>query len=146
MRAKLFINQMKIGGTAREYIRLVKNASPIPTKGMDESHRKEAQGILESVREQDNYGYELDIDISGRNLIDQMDKDFESVGLVPYHFSKAAAEAGQGISLGSYVIIPGDDRKFRTVAISRRRGAVRIQDAEGNEYVVPWQLPRPWRE
>ncbi len=87
---------------------------------MDESHRKEAQEILESVREQDNSGYELDINIEGKNLIDQMDNDFEDMGLVPYHFSKAAAEAGEDISLGTYVIIPHDDRKFKTVAISRR--------------------------
>ncbi len=145
MKAKIYANQMKLGGSALEYIRLVKNASPRPTKALDESHGREAQEILESAREQDNYGYELDIDITGNNLIDQMDKDFESVGLVPYHFSKCAAEAGEDISLGSYVIIPGDDRKFRTVAISRRTGSVRIRDASSNEYLIPWQLPRPWR-
>ena len=146
MKAKIYANQLRIDGTALEYIRLVKKASPIARKEMDESHRIEAKEIIESVKEQDNSSYELDINIEGKNLIDRMDNDFEDMGLVPYHFSKAAAEAGEGISLGTYVIIPGDDRKFRTVAISRRRGAVRIQDAEGNEYVVPWQLPRPWRE
>src|SRR5208283_1901153 len=134
MRAKLSINQMKIGGSAWEYLRLVRNASPLPTKAVDESHGKEAHDILESVREQDNSGYELDIDISGKNLIDQMDNDFEDVGLVPYHFSKSAAEAGEVISVGSRVGIPGDDRQFRTVAISKRKGSVRIRDAAGGEY------------
>jgi len=145
MRAKLFVNQMRIGGSASEYLRLVRNASLIPTKAVDESHGREAQEILESVRKQDDSGYELDIDISGKNLIDQMDKDFESVGLIPYHFSKAAAEAGEDISLGTYVIIPHNDRQFRVVSISRRKGSVRIRDASGNEYLIPWQLVRPWR-
>jgi len=146
MKARLFVNQLRIEGAAQDYIRLVKNASPRPTKGMDESHRREAQEILESVRKQDASGYELDIDISGEDLIDQMDRDFESVGLIPYHFSKAAAEAREGISLGTYVIIPHDDRKFRVVSIFRRYGAVGLRDADGNEYHIPWQMVRPWRE
>src|SRR5271157_1326988 len=146
MKAKIVANQLRTNGTALKYIRLVKNATPIPTKAVGESQGKEAQDILESVREQDNSGYELDINIEGKSLIDQMDKDFESVGLVPYHFSKPAAEAGEDISLGSYVIIPHDDRQFRVVAVSRRKGSVRIRDASGNEYLIPWQLPRPWRQ
>jgi hypothetical protein len=145
MKAKIYSNQLRTDGTALEYIRLVRNTTLIPKKAVDESHRKEAQNILESAKEQDNSGYELDINIEGKNLIDQMDSDFESMGLIPYHFSKAAAEAGEDISLGTYVIIPNDDRKFRTVAISRRKGAVRIRDAAGSEYLVPWQLVRPWR-
>jgi|SRR5271157_4050223 len=146
MRAKLWANQMKIGGSAWEYLRLVRNSIRIPTKAVEESHGRDAQKILESGRQQDNSGYELDINIEGKSLIDQMDKDFESVGLVPYHFSKPAAEAGEDISLGSYVIIPHDDRQFRVVAVSRRKGSVRIRDASGNEYLIPWQLPRPWRQ
>lgn len=146
MRAKLSINQMKIGGSASEYLRLVRNATPIPTKTVDESHRREAQEILESIREQDNSGYELDINIEGKNLIDQMDKDFESVGLVPYHFSKSAAEAGEAISVGSRISIPGDERQFKVVSISRHYGAVCIRDASGSEYLIPWQLVQPWRE
>ncbi len=146
MKAKIYANQLRIDGTALEYIRLVKKASPIPRKEMDESHRIEAKEIIESVKEQDNSGYELDINIEGKNLIDRMDNDFEDMGLVPYHFSKSAAEAGEYISLGTYVIIPHDDRKFRTVAISKRHGAVRLRDANGNEYLLPWQLVRPWRE
>jgi len=134
------------GGTAREYIRLVKNAILMPTKIVDESHGKEAQEILESVREQDNSGYELDIDITGTNLINQMDKDFEDMGLVPFHFSAAARSAGEAISVGSRVSIPRDDRKFRIVAVSRRYGTVHLRDANGNEYLIPWQLARPWRE
>jgi len=145
MRAKLWANQMKIGGSAWEYLRLVRNASSRPPKAVDESQGKEAQEILESVREQDNSGYELDIDITGNNLIGQMDRDFEDMGLIPYFFSNAAREAGETISAGSRVSIPGDERQFRTVAISRRKGSVRIRDAAGSEYLIPWQLVRPWR-
>ncbi len=146
MKARLFVNQLRTDGTALEYIRLVKKASSRPTKAVDESHGREAQEILESAREQDNSGYELDINIRGNTLITQMDRDFESMGLVPYHFSKAAAEAGQDISLGTYVIIPNDDRQFKVVSISRRKGSVRIRDASGNEYLIPWQLVQPGRE
>ena len=146
MKAKIVANQLRTNGTALKYIRLVKNATPIPRKGTDESHRNEAQDILESVRQQDNSGYELDINIEGKHLIGQMDRDFEDMGLVPYHFSKAAAEAGQDISLGTYVIIPNDDRKFRVVSISRCKGSVRIRDASGSEYLIPWQLVQPGRE
>ncbi len=144
MKAKLFVNQMRLGGSAWEYLRLVRNANPIPPKAIEESHGREAQEILESAREQDNSGYELDINIEGKNLIDQMDRDFESVGLIPYHFSKAAAKE-DAISVGTRVSIPHDDRQFRVVSIFRRYGAVSLRDADGNEYLIPWQLPRPWR-
>jgi len=146
MSAKLSINQMKIGGSASEYLRLVRKASPIPTKTVEESHRKDAREILESVRRQDDSGYELDINIEGKNLIDQMNHDLEDFGLVPYFFSNAALEAGEAISVGSQVSIPHDDRKFRIVAVSRHYGTVHLRDANGNEYLVPWQLARPWRE
>jgi hypothetical protein len=120
MKARLVVNSISTGDSARNYLRLVKASRHHPSvEALDESHRREAQEILESVRKQDDSGYELDIDITGKNLIDQMDRDFESVGLIPYHFSKAAAEAGEDISVGTNVIIPNDDRKFRTVAISR---------------------------
>ncbi len=146
MRAKLWANQMKIGGSASEYLRLVRKANPIPTKAVEESHGREAQEILESARKQDNSGYELDINIEGKNLIDQMDRDFENLGLVPYFFSNAARAAGKAISVGSHVSIPHDDRKFRVVSISRRYGTVHLRDANGNEYLIPWQLARAWRE
>jgi hypothetical protein len=146
MKAKFVKSLLDTGSAARDYIRLIKNASSRAIKGIDESHGTEAQEILESIREQDNSRYEVDIDISGKNLIDQMDSDLDDLGLVPYHFSNTARSAGAVISVGSPIRIPGDDRQFRTVAISTSEGSVRIRDASGNEYSVPWHLPRPWRE
>jgi hypothetical protein len=146
MKAKFVKSLIDTGSAARDYIRLVKNASSRAIKGMDQSHGREAKEILENIRELDDSSYGLDIDITGQNLIDQMGRDLEDMGLIPYFFSNAAREAREGISAGSHIRIPDDDRKFRVVSISRRNGSVRIRDASGNEYLVPWQLPQPWRE
>jgi hypothetical protein len=146
MKARIYANQMRSGAAARDFIRLARSASSRPTKGMDESHSREAQEILESIREQEDSRYELDIDITGKNLIGQMNSHFDDLGLVPYFFSNAALASGEAISVGSRVSIPADDRRFRVVSISRRDGAVRIRDAKGNEYLVPWQLVQPWGE
>ena len=131
MKARLVINGINTGDSARNYLRLVKASRHHPSvEALDESHRREAQDILESIQSQ-NQSDDLDINITGKNLIGQMDKDFEDMGLIPYFFSNAARAAGEDISVGTRVSIPHDDRKFRTVAISRRYGSVRIRDADG---------------
>jgi hypothetical protein len=146
MKARLFVNILKRGHVAADYVRLVESTPHQSSTVIDNHNRGQAQQILETVQNCNQPDYELDVNIAGKDLIWQLDHDFESIGLVPYFFSNAACSAGEGIAVGSCVSIPGDDRQFRTVAISRPSGAVCLRDAEGNEYVVPWQLVRPWRE
>jgi hypothetical protein len=146
MKARLFTNILRRGHVAADYVRLVERTRQRSPTETNDPNRRQAQQILETVQNDNKPDYELDINIAGKDLIWQLDHDFESIGLVPYFFSDAARVAGEGIAVGSCVTIPGDDRKFMTVAISRRKGSVRIRDTAGNEYLIPWQLARPWRE
>jgi hypothetical protein len=146
MRARLFTNILRAGSVARDYVRLAETNRDRTATAIDDTKGREAEKVLESFHDANLPEYELDINISGSDLTQLLDGDLESMGLVPHFFTNAACEAGEGISVGSHVIIPGDDRKFRTVAISRRHGTIHLQDANGSEYLVPWQLARPWRE
>ncbi|MGB6066654.1 MAG: hypothetical protein WBG50_17755 [Desulfomonilaceae bacterium] len=57
MKAKIYANQIKIGGPAWEYLQLVKGGSRT-TKKIEESHGAEAQEILKTIREQKTSRYE----------------------------------------------------------------------------------------
>jgi len=145
MKARLITNILRRGHVAADYVRLVESISHHLSTETNDPNRRQAQQILETVQNDNKPDYELDINIAGKDLIWQLDNDFESMGLVPYFFSDAARAAGEGITVGTCVNIPGDDRKFRTVAISRRKGSVRIRDTAQNEYLIPWHLVRPDR-
>jgi hypothetical protein len=144
MRAKLYANRLKIKGAAWEYLRLVRSSSPKPTKKIDESHGREAQEILETIEKQ-NPPEDLDINIPGKTLIDQMDRDFEDMGLVPYWFTDLARSRGEAIHPGSHVFIVGDPsgKTYRTIQVSYDQQSVRVRDAEENEFVLPWEMVKP---
>ena len=144
MRARLFTNILRAGSVARDYLRLVESRRHRTSTGMDDPNSREAQKILESFQDANKPEYELDINISGDDLIHLLDRDFEQVGLIPYYFSDAARLAGEAISEGSRVIIFADDRTFTVVRIVRQSGAVCIKDSDDSEYVVPWNLVRPY--
>jgi hypothetical protein len=146
MKAKLYVNQMKLGGSAQEYLQQVKRA-PRATKAIEESRKGGAQEILQTVQAQENFRYELDINIQGKDLIHQMNEDFEFTGLIPYFFNKTAHATGEGIRTGDRVMIPYDDRKFIMLSVSCRNGSCRIRYEDGDsEYVVPWVLVQPYPE
>jgi hypothetical protein len=146
MRVRLFTNILRAGSVARDYVRLATSKHDRTATGVEGPKGGEAQRVLESFQDADKAEYELDINIGGNDLIRLLDTDLECMGLVPYHLTKSAAKAGEAISVGSCASIPGDDRKFKVYSISRRYGAVGILDAQGNKYLVPWQLPRPWSD
>jgi len=143
MRARLFTNILRAGSVARDYLRLVESRRHRTSTGMADPNSREAQKILESFQDANKPEYELDINITGNDLIRQLDRDFEQVGLIPYYFSDAARLAGEAISEGSLVTVPAEDRSFRVVGISRQSGAVRMRDSGDNEYTVPWALVIP---
>ena len=145
MKARLFINLISTGDSARNYLRLVKGPRrhpPVETLG--ESHGREAQAILETIQDQ-NQPDELDINIKGQTLIKQMDTDLEDFGLIPYWYSELARSRGEGIYPGVLIIISGDParKRYRTTGVSFRRQAIRMKDAEGNEFVLPWEMGVP---
>ncbi|MGB6065014.1 MAG: hypothetical protein WBG50_09405 [Desulfomonilaceae bacterium] len=131
MKARLLVNLISTGDRARNYLGLDKGPRRRPPiDALYAPSSSKAQKILETIQNQ-NLPDDLDINITGKNLIAHMDNDFDDKALLLYHFGKAAAEAGEGFSIGSYVIVPNDARKFRPVAISRRHGSVQITDAVG---------------
>lgn len=144
MRARIFINEMRSGAAARDYLRLVKGARHERIRGNQEPTRGEACGILETVRNQ-TQPYEPDIDIEGQTLIKQMNTDLQDFGLIPYWYSDVARSRGEGIYPGVQVVITGDPSRqgFETVEVSFEQESVRMRDSRGQEFVVPWDLVMP---
>ena len=144
MRARIVMNQIKSGATARDYLRRVKGGLLRPRQEAREPSRGEACGILETIRNQ-TQPYEPDIAVEGQTLLKQMDTDLEDFGLVPYWYSDLARSRGEGIYPGVLIIISGDPsrKRYRTTGVSFRRQAIRIKDAQGNEFVLPWEMAVP---
>jgi hypothetical protein len=145
MRAKTCLYRLGLNGKASQYMRLVERGRrPKAPKESEEQKKGEAQTILETFQEEPE---ELDISIAGKDVIKQLDSDFDDMGLVPYYFSKAARTAGDAISVGSYVRVPGLNRRFRVLEIMRHFGAIRLRDPDGIQYVFPWDIKvRPWEK
>ncbi len=147
MRAKLSINQMKIGGSAWEYIRQVQNSRHIPVNQTGEREKAEALGILESFQDCNKPPEDIDLGIiTGENVNRQLEYDLLDFKVIPYFFSELARSQGEGIAEGYSVSLLGDDRSFEVVRISYESESVHLRDSSGNGFLVPWQLVRPWRE
>lgn len=144
MRARIFINEMRSGAVARDYLRLVKGGLVRPTQEAKEPSRVEAWGILETNQDQ-NQSDVLDVSIEGKSLITQMDHDLADFGLIPYWYSDLARSRGEAIRPGVRVIISGDPLRqgFETVEVSFEQESVRMRDSRGQEFVVPWDLVMP---
>jgi len=144
MKARLFINGIRTGDRAGDYLRLVRGPRRQPqVETLDILRRGEAQVILESIQNQ-TQPYEPDIDIEGKTLISQMDSDFEDFGVVPYWYSEIARSRGEGIYPGVSVIIAADPLriKYRTIDVSFSRRAIRITDGK-NVFILPWDMVVP---
>jgi len=144
MRARIFINEMRSGATARDYLRLVKGGLVRPTQEAKEPSRVEAWGILDTNQDQ-NQSDVLDVSIEGKSLITQMDHDLADFGLIPYWYTDTARSRGEGIFPDVRVIICGDPlrQNFLTVEVSFEQESVRIRDPKGHEFVLPWDLVVP---
>lgn len=141
MRAKLYINQMKIGGSAWEYICEARNSRPIQMKEIREPGKTEALELLKSFEDSNNPPEEIDLGvITVKDVNRRLDYDLRDFKVIPYPFSDAARSKGEGIREGCYVTLLGDDRVFEVVRVSYEQESVRIRSDDNKEFVVPWRL------
>ena len=147
MRAKLWANHMKIGGTAQEYIRQVQNSRHIQVNRTGEPKKAEASGVLEAYLDSNKPPDEIDLGIiTGKDVNRQLDNDLMDFRILPYLFSDAAKSNGEGIAEGDSVSLLGDDRVFKVICISYESESVRIRAEDDFDFTVPWRLIRPWRD
>ena len=147
MKARLFVNQLRIDGTAREYIRQVQNSRHISVYQSGEREKAQALGILETFENHNEPPEEIDIGvITGENMNWQLDNDLMDFRNLPYFFSDAAKSNGEGISEGDSVSLLGDDRRFEVVHISFESESFHLRAEDDVDFTVPWRLIRPWRE
>ncbi len=145
MRAKLCVNQLKLGGSAWDYIRQVQEARQIPAKEPDPTQEAEAREILESFKETMKPPEEIDLGIiTGEKIIRRLDSDLVDARVLPYYFSDEATRRGEGITKGSKVTLVGDDRIFEVLTVSYPDESLLIRDDKDNEFIIPWGLVRPF--
>ena len=146
MKAKLYANQMRIGGPASEFIREVEDSRHTSVKETDAPKKAGATKILESLHKNDENPNEIDLGImTGEFLNRRLDNELTEFKVIPYFLTDEARSKGEGISKGSYVRISGDDRNFRVLRVLYEQEAVRLEDENHNEFVVPWSLIRQKR-
>jgi len=145
MKAKLYANQMRIGGPASEFIREAESPPHTPVKETSEPKKAEALEILESLEDTMKPQDEIDLGImNGEFLNRRLDHELTQFKVIPYFFSHSARSRGEGLREGDSVYLLGDDRLFYVVLISYESESVRIRDDSDNEFVVPWSLVQPW--
>jgi len=144
MKARIVKSILDTGSAARDYIRLVcgrKQPSVRPV--VEDEIPAAAPEVLESFRNQrrqQESGYIL----NGKRVIKAMDEQMGDFCL-PFEFTATARSLGRGITEGSLVVIPGDDRVFEVLRVWYENQSVRIGDPEdpnGVQYVVPWRMIR----
>lgn len=141
MRAKLYANLLRLGGSAWEYIHEAQNSHPISEKETEEPGKAEALELLESFRETNRPPEEIDLGvITGQDVCRRLDYDLWDFKTVPYPFSNAARSKGEGVLEGSSVTLIGDDRVFQVVRVSYEEESVRIRSEDSKEFIVPWAL------
>jgi hypothetical protein len=144
MRAKTFTCLARTGPVARDFIQSARNNKPSSAHPTTESTTAAgALKVLESFRNQrrqQESGYIL----NGKRVIKAMDEQMQDFSL-PFEFTATARSLGRGITEGSLVVIPGDDRVFRVLRIWYEHESVRVGDCDdprGPQYVVPWRMIR----
>ena len=56
----------------------------------------------------------------------------------------AGREFADWVTRGSPLSIAGDDRRFILMEILWDRESMRVRDDEGQDYVIPWKIVRPY--
>ena len=144
MKAKIYANQMRLGGTAQEFIRQVQNSRHIPVNQTGEPKKAEALGVLEAYQDSNKPPEEIDLGvITGKDMNWQLDNDLMDFRVFPYFFSDLARSKGEGIAEGDSVSLLGDDRIFEVIRISYESESVRIRAEDDFDFTVPWRLIRP---
>jgi hypothetical protein len=146
MRARLITTLISTGTTAADYIRLVCGRKPTPvTPIIEEETPTGASDVLESFRNHGRQSWSQYI-LTGKNVITAMDEQLQDMGFVPYLLSRDSRQFADRVTRGSFVSLPGDDHRFRVEKILWERESIHLRDDEGNEYLVPWKIIKPWDE
>ena len=142
MRARLIKSLIDTGAVARDFIRLVCRSKPTPEKRVvEDTDRAGASQVLEAYRSEKGPPEALGL-LTGRRVIAAMDEQLRDTGW-PYA-SSAGQEFADWVTRGSFVSLPGDDRRYEVLKILWEREAIRVRDNTGAEYIVPWKIIRPW--
>jgi hypothetical protein len=136
MKARIIKSIISTGNAARDFIREVCGSKPTPTPAVAETTTTAgASKVLESFR---THRRQLEPDVlSGKNVIRVLNERL--VGYIT-----PAERFASEITRGSFVSIRGDDRRFIVLEMRWDRGAIRVQDDEGYDYMIPFRLIRPW--
>jgi|SRR5208283_2632773 len=143
MKPKIHASKIRIGGPAWEFIREVENSRHTSVKETDAPKKDGATEILESFHKNDENPNEIDLGImDGEFLNRRLEYGLKEFKVIPYFLSAEARAKGEGISEGSPVTLVGDERIFRVVCVLYEQEAVRLEDENYNEFLVPWGLIR----
>jgi hypothetical protein len=130
------MTRINAGTAARDFIELARGSKPTPANTVTKNTAAEAEQILESFRinrRQPGAEYILNGNRVIRVLDEQL-KDYRSAG----------EQFADSVTRGSHLAIPGDDRRFTVMEIWWEDEAIRVQDDEGHEYLLPFKVIRPW--
>lgn len=137
MRARIIKTILGTGSVARDYIRLVCGRKHVSeSQGTEHGTPEGAPSILESFRNQRNQR-ESDYILTGKRVIRALDEQIKD-------YLSPAERFANWVTCGSYVSVDGDERRFTVMEIRWDRGAIRVQDDEGYDYVIPFSLIGPW--
>lgn len=143
MRARIVRSILDTGSAAKDFIRLVRGVKAEPlTPIIEEETPTGASEVLESFRNHRRQRESEHI-LNGKRVIKAMDEQMLDLTL-PFEYTATARSLGRGITEGSLVMIPGDDRVFEVLRVWYEYQSVRIGDSEDTEvqYVVPWRMIR----
>ncbi len=137
MRAKIIRDLIDTGSAARDFIRLVCGREKSSVRPVtDDKTREGATELLEIFRNH-RRKRESDHILTGRRVITAMDEQLRSCG-------SAGQQFADWITKGSFLSLPGDDRRYEIVTILWEDEAIKVQDDEGHTYIVPWRIIEPW--
>lgn len=137
MRARIIRSLIETGTAARDYIRLVCGRKPSSANLVtDDGISAAAPTILESFRDQTRQR-ETEFNVSGNQVIKAMDEQLQD-------YLSPAERFVNWVTRGSYVSVAGDTRRFTVMELWWDRQAVRVQDDEGYDYMIPFSLIGPW--
>jgi hypothetical protein len=137
MKARFFKFTVSSGSAAREYIRLVCGNRQSLLRPVNVARTTEgAAEVLEAFRKNRRHS-ESDYILTGKRVIAAMNEQLRE-------YRSAGEQFADWVTRGSRVSISGEDRRFTVLQILWDREAIRVQDDEGQEYVIPVSLIGPW--
>lgn len=137
MKARIINTLVSTGSAARDFIREVCGSKSTPAPTVAETTRTAgATKVLESFRNQGRQR-ETDYILTGKRVIKAMDEQLRA-------YRSAGEQFADWVTRGSHVSVGGDDRRFTVIELWWDRQAIRVQDDEGYDYMIPFSLIGPW--